>query len=167
MLEIVTLGEDILRRRAEPVKVFDGALKLLVDDMFDTLSHERGIGLAAPQVGVSLRLFIVHIEGGEKGVFINPEIVETSMEQVPYEEGCLSIPGVWHDVVRPRGITMQAQDITGKPFTVKAEGTFARVLQHEYDHLNGTLFIDRLGEQDREKVLEAYQRKQKRQKRAR
>ncbi|AEC02652.1 peptide deformylase [Parasphaerochaeta coccoides] len=167
MLEIVTLGEDVLRRRAEPVKVFDAALRLLVDDMFDSLAQERGVGLAAPQVGVSQRLFIVDIEGGEKGVFINPEIIETSMEQTPYEEGCLSIPGIWHDVVRPQRITMQAQDVTGKFFTVKADGMFARVLQHEYDHLNGTLFIDRLNEQDKKKVLDAYEKKQKPRKRAR
>lgn len=162
MLEIVTLGEEVLRRRAEPVTVFDTALRLLVDDMFDSLSQERGVGLAAPQVGVSRRLFIVDIEGGEKAVFINPEILETSMEVGPYEEGCLSIPGVWHDVVRPLSVTVQAQDVTGKAFTVKAEGMFARVIQHEFDHLNGTLFIDRLNDNDREKILQAYEKKKAR-----
>jgi peptide deformylase len=114
---------------------------------------------------VPSRLFVVDTRNpGEKMVFINPEIIETSQEQGVYEEGCLSIPGMYHDVIRPLKISIQAQDIKGKPFVLHAEGMLARVIQHENDHLNGVLFIDRIEEVEREKLVASYKRRQKRRK---
>jgi peptide deformylase len=165
MLDIYTLGEEVLREKAEKITVFDNALAIFVDAMFETMAESDGVGLAAPQVGVPSRLFVVDTRNpGEKMVFINPEIIETSQEQGVYEEGCLSIPGMYHDVIRPLKISIQAQDIKGKPFVLHAEGMLARVIQHENDHLNGVLFIDRIEEVEREKLVASYKRRQKRRK---
>lgn len=162
MLDIYTLGEEVLREQSEPVTKFDDALRILVDAMADALDEADGVGLAAPQVGVQKRIFLVDTRKGDGlHVFINPEILETSLDQGAYEEGCLSIPGVYHDVIRPLGVTIQAQDIHGKAFVVKADGLLARAIQHEYDHLNGVLFIDHLSEEDRTQVIKAYEKRQK------
>ena len=163
MLDIYTLGEEVLRGKAERVTVFDNALSIFVDAMFGTMADSDGIGLAAPQVGALNRLFVVDTRRpGERRVFINPEIIETSEEQGMFEEGCLSIPGMYYDIVRPLRVTVQAQDVTGKPFKLQAEGLFARVIQHENDHLNGVLFIDRMGQEERERLLASYNRRNKR-----
>lgn len=165
MLDICTYGDEVLREKAEEIKVFDDALKMLVDAMFETLDEADGVGLAGCQVGVPSRLFIVSIpKDGIRTVFINPQIIETSYETGPYEEGCLSIPGEYFNVIRPLAVTVQAQDVKGKRFTVHADGLLARVIQHEYDHLDGKLFTDRLSEEDREKVLKRYSRKKGRRK---
>ncbi len=162
MLDIYTLGEEVLREKTQKVTEFDSALAILIDAMFDTMVEADGIGLAAPQIGVSKRFFVVDTRRpNEKLAFINPEIIETSHEVGLYEEGCLSIPGVYYDIERPLSITVQAQDIHGKSFTLKATDVLARVIQHEYDHLNGTLFIDRMEEEAKEKLLKAYKKKQK------
>lgn len=170
MLDIYTLGDEVLREKSERIEKFDNSLKMLVDSMFETLEEADGIGLAGIQVGVNKRLFVVSIDKeGIKSVFINPEIVETSIETGPYEEGCLSIPGQYFSVIRPLEITVQAQDLNGKAFSVHATGLFARVIQHEMDHLDGKLFIDRLSEKDRTLVMNRYtiakQRKKIRKKR--
>ena len=165
MLEIVTIGEDILREKAKPVTSFGSELKLLVDAMFESMDEDDGIGLAAPQIAVGKRIFVTHPKDDEPRVFINPEIVETSQEVVAYEEGCLSVPGVYSEVVRPSGITIQAQDLQGKAFVLKAAGMLARVIQHEYDHLNGVLFVDRVPEDRRERLLKAYEKKHRPRKR--
>jgi peptide deformylase len=145
MLDIYTLGEEVLREKTERVTVFDNALAIFVDAMFDTMAEADGIGLAAPQVGVSKRLFVVDTRRpGERMVFINPEIIETSQTQCALEEGCLSIPGMYYDIIRPEEIVVQAQDLSGKSFVKRASGMLARVIQHENDHLNGVLFIDRM-----------------------
>jgi peptide deformylase len=123
--------------------------------------------LAAPQVGVLKRLFVIEIRDEVKQVFINPQIIQTSVETCVMEEGCLSIPGIWHDITRPEKITVQAQDVDGKPFTVTAGGLYARAIQHEYDHLNGVLFIDHLDKAEEEKVVESYQRKHRKDKKKR
>lgn len=163
MLDIFTLGEEVLRTENKKVTVFNDALKMLVDAMFDTLVEADGVGLAAPQVGVSERFFIVDLRRGENSryVFINPEILETSIEECPYEEGCLSIPGLYHDVIRPQKVKVQAQDLSGKYFTIEADGMLARVIQHENDHLNGILFIDHLDEKERERMEKLFYKKQK------
>lgn len=161
MLDIYTLGEEVLQEKCQKVTKFDNALKILVDAMFDTMDEADGVGLAAPQVGVDQRLFVIHIRGAEKRAYINPQIIETSIETETDEEGCLSIPGVWHDVQRPARVTIQAQDIEGKVFTVKAEGLLARAIQHENDHLNGVLFIDRLSDEEKEKMVKAYEKRTK------
>ncbi len=161
MLEIVTIGEEVLREKAKPIKSFGSELRILVDAMFESMEMDNGIGLAAPQIAVPKRMFVVHPPDDEARVFINPEIIETSQEVVSYEEGCLSVPGVFSEVVRPAGITIQAQDLEGKAFVLKAQGMLARVIQHENDHLNGILFVDRLPEERREQVMKIYEKKQK------
>ena len=138
---------------------------MLIDAMFDTMDEADGVGLAGPQVGVSQKLFVVDDRKGNRIAFINPEIIETSVEVGPYEEGCLSVPGVYHDVIRPLGVTVQAQDVNGKAFTIKATGLLARIIQHENDHLNAKLFIDRLSEDDRAMMVKVYERKNKTKKR--
>ena len=167
MLDIYTLGDDVLREKCSDITKFDSALKVLADAMIETLDEAEGVGLAGPQVGVSQRIFVVHIGDEKPMVFINPEIIETSIEVCPYEEGCLSIPGVYHDVIRPERVTVQALDLDGKPFTVKADGLLARVIQHENDHLSGMLYIDHLSEPDRKAVVRSYERKSKARQRAR
>ncbi len=162
MLDIYTLGEEILKERCKPVKTFDSALRILIDAMFTTMEEAQGVGLAAPQVGVDQRFFIVNIPDFGKKVFVNPQITATSVEEECAEEGCLSIPGLWHEVRRPAEITVQAQDEWGKAFTLSADGLLARAIQHENDHLNGVLFIDRLDAEDKEKMERAWQKRAKR-----
>ncbi len=162
MLDIYTLGDEILRERCKPVKLFDSALASLIDAMFATMADANGVGLAAPQIGANIRLFIVDVPEYGPGVFINPQIIETSVELSCAEEGCLSIPGLFHDVERPASVVVQAQDAKGKSFTVRAEGLLARAIQHENDHLNGVLFIDRLDKEEQEKMQRAWQKRSKR-----
>jgi peptide deformylase len=165
MLDIYTLGEDVLRKKAEKVTEFDSSLTMLIDAMFETMEESDGIGLAAPQVGILKRFFVVDTrKQHEKIAFINPEIIEMSHEVGSYEEGCLSIPGMYFNIDRPLEVTIQAQDVKGKAFTIKAGGLLARVIQHEYDHLQGILFIDRMEEEAREKLVKAYNRKHKKRK---
>jgi len=161
MLDIVTIGDEVLRSKAQQITEFGSELKILIDAMYESLQHDNGVGLAAPQIGVPQRLFIVDIPDGERREFINPEILETSQELVTYEEGCLSIPGVYADVDRPQRVRVQARDMTGKPFTFDVSGFFARVIQHEYDHLNGVLFIDRISDQVRERLMKTYCKRNK------
>jgi len=110
--------------------------------MVATMLEIKGVGLAAPQVGVSCRIFTANVEN-KIFVFINPEIKDFSNEMIPFEEGCLSVQKVWGQVVRPKKITIKALNENGKPFKVRAKGLLARVIQHEMDHLNGALFIDK------------------------
>lgn len=159
MLDICTLGEDVLREECKEIKKFDSALKMLADAMVETLIEAEGVGLAAPQVGVNSKMFIVKLPNEEPIVFINPEIIETSMERGPYEEGCLSIPGVYHEIIRPLKVSIQAQDIKGKPFTINADGLLARVIQHENDHLHGVLYIDHLDDKEKERMIHIYEKK--------
>lgn len=159
MLDIVKIGDEVLREKCTPVTVFDDALHILIEAMYETLENADGIGLAAPQVGVDKRFFIVSLPDGTKKEFINPEITGYSVETNPYEEGCLSVPGVYHDVVRPSKVIVTAKDADGVEFTLKASGLMARVIQHEYDHLDGVLFVDRLSEDERAKVLRVYEKK--------
>jgi len=167
MLDIYTLGDDVLRTKCEKVTQFDSSLKILTDAMYETVEQADGVGLAGPQVGVEKRLFIVSIPNeGIKKTFVNPEIIETSVETGPYNEGCLSIPGLSHDVIRPLKVTVYAQDENGKAFTVKADGLFARVIQHEYDHLDGKLYIDRLSDEDKKHMEDLYAKRQSERKKA-
>ena len=149
MIEVVTLGspeEEILRKQAATIADIDERIVRLAEAMINSLEVHKGIGLAGPQVNEQLRLFVTHAQNDIPRIFINPEIIMTSNELVPYEEGCLSIPGIYADVMRPAEITIQAWNENGKPFTLDADGILARVIQHEYDHLRGKLFIDRLNE---------------------
>ena len=152
-MEILKMGEETLREVSSPVSCIDDEIKKLIDEMFITLEKSNGIGLAAPQVGINIRLFIVQLEEDRGMVFINPEIIRTSDEQCTMEEGCLSIPKVYEKVIRPKNITLQYVDISGKKQLIQAGGLLARVIQHEYDHLNGVLFVDRLEEELKEKAI--------------
>jgi len=149
-------GDPVLRKKAEPVASVDPDIRDLIEGMFDAMYRERGIGLAAPQVGVSRRIFVVDVEGedGErvKLALVNPRMTRASGSMVG-EEGCLSIPGIHADVKRNAEVTFDALNEKGEAITVRAEGMLARVLQHELDHLDGVLFIDRLSA-IRRKLLE-------------
>jgi peptide deformylase len=140
-------GDPILRRKAPPIDAFSPRIRDLAEAMFDCMYREAGVGLAAPQVGLETRLFVVDVEDDAgarvKRAFANPVIVEQSGAIVG-EEGCLSIPGVRADVKRAARVVVEAKDETGAPFRLEAEGLLARVIQHETDHLDGILFLDRL-----------------------
>jgi peptide deformylase len=148
--EIKTFPAEVLRNKAHPVKHFDENIQTLADDMVETLRAAPGVGLAAPQIGVSERLIIVEF-GDERDdtipkqlfVLANPEIVEESEEAEFGVEGCLSVPGLVGEVERAKIITVQAQNQFGKKTRIRASGWLARIFQHEIDHLNGVLFIDR------------------------
>jgi len=155
-MDVLTYGNDLLRQKAAPVQDLKANLsrwQQTAERMFDTLRVQNGIGLAGPQVGIPQRIFITQVDGDEPRVFINPSIIETSQGTTKYEEGCLSIPGNWADVVRPQTVKVQAWNERGRSFTLEAGGILARVILHEYDHLEGVLFIDRLSEAKRDRIL--------------
>jgi peptide deformylase len=145
-----------LNENAEEIDTIDKAAAELAGEMVNLMIKEKGIGLAAPQVNLNKRLFVVSIQGDKPRVFINPQIIETSLEETEMEEGCLSIPGIYTDIKRPSAIQVQAWNERGRPFTLEADGILARVIQHEFDHLKGVLFIDYLQERKREKVMKKY-----------
>lgn len=147
ILDIVKLGEDILREKAQPVAEVNDEIRQLAQDMFDTMIDADGVGLAAPQIGKNLRMFVLIADDDVRRVFINPQIIKTSEELGDYDEGCLSIPQVYETIKRPVRVTVQALNENGKPFTLDADGLLARIIQHEYDHLDGIVFIDR-GDKD-------------------
>lgn len=156
MRRIVLINEPILRKKAKKVKSFDAGLKALVDDMVEAMHAANGVGLAAPQVGIPQRIIVVQLpaddeepEAGKLFVLVNPEIQAQSEDLVPGEEGCLSVPGLVGEVNRARGITLRACNLKGKRFRVSAEGYLARVFQHELDHLEGVLFLDRVEGEDK------------------
>jgi len=139
--EIRKLGDEVLRKKAREVTVFDDRLKMLIEDMVETMKKANGIGLAAPQVGILKRVVVIDIGEGLY-TFVNPEIIEMSGEIIDIE-GCLSIPGVYGEVARPKKLRVKAQNEKGLSFEIEAEGLFARAICHEVDHLNGVLFIDK------------------------
>ena len=154
--------DPVLRQISKPVETFDDDLKTLVADMFETMYAAPGIGLAAVQVGVPIRLLVIDLqepeeEGGEPvrdpRVFINPEILWHSDHEVPYTEGCLSVPEQYAEVMRPERIRARWQDEKGKTYEEEIDGLLATCLQHEMDHLNGMLFIDHLSRLKRDMVL--------------
>lgn len=146
---------EILRMKSQPVKNIDQELVDYTNRMIKAIDGV-GIGLAAPQVGRNERFFVCHLDQMDPLVFINPEIIGTSEELSSYEEGCLSIPGMYGDIKRPSVIQIQAWNQKGRPFKFDAEGLLATCIQHELDHLNGTLFIDHLSERKRIKLLKKY-----------
>lgn len=158
-MDIVTLGNDVLRRKAVLVSEFDEGLQHYTDAMINTMIKGNGIGLAAPQVGDSRRFFVCKLPEADPMVFINPEVIGTSAELEAVEEGCLSIPGVYADIERPSVIDVQAWKPSGRPFKITAKGMLARVILHELDHLNGVLFIDHLSPKKRERLLKLYNKR--------
>jgi peptide deformylase len=159
MLTIVKLGDPILLKHSVVVPEVTPEITTLVGEMVDAMDRERGVGLAAVQVGRLLRLFVTRVPGDMVRVFINPDILETSIEQEPFEEGCLSIPGLYTDVIRPTSVRVQAQNARGRRFTLNADGYLGRVIQHEFDHLNGILFIDRIDSKKKMRLLAGYEEK--------
>ena len=150
ILDIVTLPQVVLRKKARKVGEFGPDLQTLIDDMIATMRQAPGVGLAAPQVGESTRLIVVEYGDEENDeippklyVIANPEITRASSEMVLGTEGCLSIPGIQGDVERIESITVKGLNRYGQPMTVKANGWLARIFQHEIDHLDGVLFVDR------------------------
>ena len=158
MIDLVYVPDEVLVTKASPVKKIDEETKSLAEQMIEAVQRYEGIGLAAPQVNVLTRMFIVYLRDDKPRVFINPEILGTSLEETVLEEGCLSIPGIYADVKRPVGVSVQAFDERGKPFTLNADGMLARVIQHEYDHLNGVLFTEHLSEGKRQRLMKKYQK---------
>lgn len=157
MKPLVYHPDEGLRRTATAIDTFDAPLRELARAMIATMQAAHGIGLAGPQVGDDRRLFVIQVPEAEPIVFINPRIVATCPDQTKYEEGCLSIPGVYADVTRPDAVTVVAQNLSGDEFRLDAEGLPARVIQHEIDHLDGVLFIDYLSNRRRERLMAHYQ----------
>lgn len=148
---IVLIGDNVLREKARRVRSFDAKLHTMLDDMAETLNDAAGVGLAAPQIGVSQRVIVVQLPddeeeyGAQAGVFyeiVNPEIIKESREKVDGVEACLSIPGYFGTVSRHQSVVVRGQDRNGDEIRIKAYDWLARVFQHEIDHLNGVLYID-------------------------
>jgi peptide deformylase len=152
VLSVRKYGDPTLRRRAEPVGEVTSQIRAIIADMTETMYDEVGIGLAAPQVGISLRLIVVaDDEGRSVQALLNPTITDRGGEATA-EEGCLSIPGVFAPVTRAAWVKVEARSVDGKPVTIDARGLRARVLQHEIDHLDGVLFIDRVDPVTRDRI---------------
>jgi peptide deformylase len=141
---IVALGNAVLRNKARKVSRIDDSIRALVKDMIETMREAPGVGLAAPQIGVPLQVAVVETEKDEIYVLVNPEIVKLEGEHL-LDEGCLSVPGYWGKVKRAEKVTVKARDEHGKEIRISAaEGLLGQALQHEIDHLNGTVYVDRL-----------------------
>jgi peptide deformylase len=158
-MHILTLGNEALKLKAEKIDAIDGTILRIYSQMLEILQEGKGVGLAGPQVGFPKRIFVSHVHGDVPRVYINPSILETSTDMVKMEEGCLSVPGLYADVIRPRAIKIQAWNEKGRPFTLEATGILARVILHEYDHLEGILFIDHLNEAKRNRLIARYDKK--------
>jgi peptide deformylase len=154
--EVVKWPEPVLAQKGAPVTVFDAALKQLVEEMFESMYAAQGIGLAAPQIAISKRITVIDVSfkknPEEKIVLINPEIIDRRGKQVE-EEGCLSLPEIREKVQRAEWVKVRAQDASGEWFELEGEELLARAIQHELDHLDGVLFIDRLSRLKRDLVI--------------
>lgn len=162
---ICAYPETVLRQKAQEVKTIDDELQQLIDDMIETMYAAPGIGLAAPQIGISLRLFVVDVTGGKDvnglQTYINPEII-SSEGCVREDEGCLSVVGVYGQTPRAEQVVLRGLNREGESVEVEAEGLLARAFQHEFDHLNGMLFFDRMGVVGRDLMKRKYKRAQRR-----
>ncbi len=163
--QICYLGDEVLRVPGEAVSEFDDDLRALVKDMFETMYHAEGIGLAAPQIGLSLRLCVLDVQDEASSdthrlALVNPEVARVSRQTDKATEGCLSIPGLEEFVTRPTRVTVRATDPDGAPIEVEADGLLARALQHELDHLDGILFIDRVSPLKRRILLKKWKKSQ-------
>ena len=150
--EIRTFGDPVLKSRATPVKDFDESLEHLAEEMMRVMREAEGVGLAANQIGRLKRIFVAAYEDEEYAI-VNPVIEETSETSENDTEGCLSIPEIRVDVERPTTITVTGQDLSGKPVRVEAEGLLARIFQHEIDHLDGVLILDRTDRESRKNAM--------------
>lgn len=160
--DIVFYPDEVLATRCDPVEEIDDSIRELVDDMVETMYDAPGIGLAAPQVGITKRITVIDVEAGteennELRVFINPEIVERE-GRILWEEGCLSIPGVYEKVSRSKRIVVRALNRDGEEFELEAEGLLAVCIQHEIDHLDGVVFLEHLSHLKRRLALKKYKK---------
>ena len=164
VLEILEFPDPRLRTVAKPVSEVDDRIRALIDDMFDTMYEAPGIGLAASQVDVHEQIVVIDIseDRSEPLVFINPEITVLDEELFQYDEGCLSVPGFYEAVQRPRHIRVNALDRDGKPFEMEPEGLLAVCIQHEQDHLLGKLFVDYISPLQRNRIRGKLEKKHKR-----
>ncbi len=151
-LDLRTFGDPVLKTRAAPVETFDESLARLAEEMLATMREREGVGLAANQVGRLKRILVAAVEDQEY-VLVNPTIVETASTTEKDLEGCLSIPGIQVEVERPTAVTVSGQDASGAPLHLEASGLLARVLQHEVDHLDGVLILDRTDRQSRKDAM--------------
>ncbi|MBN9668873.1 peptide deformylase [Roseibium aggregatum] len=162
---IITIPDPVLREVCAPVEAIDDETRALADDMLETMYDAPGIGLAASQIGILKRLFVLDVAKEdapkEPMVFINPKIVWSSEETNVYQEGCLSIPEYYEDVERPAEVTVQFQNREGADQEIKADGLLATCIQHELDHLNGKLFIDYLSKLKRDRVVKKFTKQAK------
>jgi peptide deformylase len=143
VLKIRTLPDPVLRQKARKVNKIDGSIQKLIDDMIDTMHTNAGVGLAAPQIGVSLRVAVIELPGEEVITLINPEIVKRQGERV-VQEACLSVPGYQGEIERSVTVKVKALDRQGKEFRLKGEELLAQALEHEIDHLNGIVYVDHI-----------------------
>ena len=162
-LKILEFPNPNLRKIAVPVTSFDGDLKYLIDNMFETMYEANGIGLAATQVDVHKRLLVLDVseERNDPKVFVNPTIDVIESDLADYDEGCLSVPGFYETVSRPKKITVSAQDKEGSQFEIEADGVLSVCIQHEIDHLDGKLFVDYLSSLKRNRIKDKLQKEQK------
>ncbi len=160
VLGIRIMGDPVLRQKAEPLAEIDADTRRLIQDMFETMYEADGVGLAAPQVGVSQRVIVIdpHEQDVKPFGLVNPVIVQSARDVERGEEGCLSIPGLKDIVERPAAVVVEGLDADGQPLHLEAEGLLARVLQHEIDHLDGILFPDRLSPLKRNMLLKKWQK---------
>lgn len=156
VLPLHLLGSPVLRQRSPELKVVDDSVRRLIDDMFETMEAAHGVGLAANQVGVSRRVAVVDADG-HRFAMVNPVIVEAEGRSTA-EEGCLSVPEIFGDVTRPERVVLEALDRDGNPFRLEADGLTARAIQHEIDHLDGILFLDRVGPLKRRRLMAEWQK---------
>ena len=163
--EILTAPDPRLREKSKPVEVVDDDIRTLMDDMLETMYDAPGIGLAAIQVGVPLRVIVMDLarvdEEPEPRFFINPVILDPAAETVPYEEGCLSVPEFYEEVERPERCVVEYLDRDGEPQRLEAEGLLAVCIQHEMDHLEGVLFIDHLSRLKRDRIMRKLKKDQR------
>jgi peptide deformylase len=168
--EIVLLGERVLREEAHDVEAFDDDLRSLVRDMFETMYHADGIGLAATQVGVRARVLVIDLrredEPDARLALVNPKVVWASAETDKQPEGCLSIPGIEEVVERPRAVRVEGFDPEGREVTVEVDDLYSRALQHEIDHLDGVLFLDRVSPLKRRMAMKKWKKLQAEEERA-
>lgn len=150
--QIRLFGDPVLKTVSDPVTAFDAGVRRLVEDLLDSTRAPGRAGVAAAQIGVSRRAFSYNVDG-EVGYILNPEIVELSGEPEPMDEGCLSVPGLWFPTMRYPYARVTGVDVHGKPIELSGTGVMAQALQHETDHLNGTLYLDRLDQEHRREAM--------------
>jgi len=153
VIPIRALPDPILRQKSKRVRAIDGSIKKLIENMRETMHSTGGVGLAAPQIGVPLRIIVIGIPEEEDIALINPEVVRKKGER-PVSEGCLSVPGYFGEIKRADSVTVKGLDPSGKEMRIKASELLAQVLQHEMDHLNGVLYIDHLESMDKLRRIE-------------